>query len=155
MTDVRGDRKLNRIVKTNRRQSLEDITSTSNRNEGMRLSKITVRRMLHQEEYRRGEIQKTLTISKVNRLSRILWCRGKRHLHSEQWQNVIFPDETQVVIGQNNSVSLWRKTCEKWKPYYLNQHKTPVKVSCMFGGGGGVLPTYTMALVLLYQFKEI
>lgn len=67
MTDVRGDRKLNRIVKTNRRQSLEDITSTSNRNEGMRLSKITVRRMLHQEEYRRGEIQKTLTISKVNR----------------------------------------------------------------------------------------
>lgn len=58
VTDVRGDRKLNRIVKTNRRQSLEDITSTSNRNEGMRLSKITVRRRLHQEGYRRGKFRK-------------------------------------------------------------------------------------------------
>lgn len=79
VTDVRGDRKLYRIVKTNRRQSLQDITSTFNRNEGTRLSKRTVRRRLHQEGYRRGKIQKTLTISKVNRQRRILWCRGKRH----------------------------------------------------------------------------
>lgn len=134
VTDVRGDRKLYRIVKTNRRQSLQDITSTFNRNEGTHLSKRTVRRRLHQEGYRRGKIQKTLTISKVNRQRRILWCRGKRHWKSEQWQKVIFSDETQVVIGQNNSVSLWRKTSEKWKPYCLNQRKTPVKVSCMFWG---------------------
>lgn len=107
VTDVRGDRKLYRIIKTNRRQSLQDITSTYNRNEGTRLSKRTVRRRLHQEGYRRGKIQKTLTISKVNRQRRILWCRGKRHSfwHSEQWHKVIFSDETQVVIGQNNSVS--------------------------------------------------
>lgn len=72
VTDVRGDRKLYRIVKTNRRQSLQDITSTFNRNEGTRLSKRTVRRRLHQEGYRRGKIQKTLTISKVNRQRRIL-----------------------------------------------------------------------------------
>ena len=98
------------------------------------MSKRTIRRRLHQEGYRRGKIQKTLTICKVNRQRRILWCRGKRHWRPEQWQKVIFSDETQVVIGQNNSVSLWRKSSEKWKPYCLNQRKTASKVSCMFWG---------------------
>ena len=45
--DERGDRKLYRIVKTNRRQSLQDITSTFNRNEGVSVSKRTIRRRLH------------------------------------------------------------------------------------------------------------
>jgi hypothetical protein len=39
-----------------------------------------------------------------------------------------------VVIGQNNSESVWRKASEKWKPYCLNQHKMKTKVSCMFWG---------------------
>ena len=47
---------------------------------------------------------------KFNRQRRIFWCRGKRHWRPEQWQKGIFSDETQVVIGQNNSVSLWRKS---------------------------------------------
>ena len=104
MTDARGDRKIYRIVKRNRRQSLQDITSKFNGDEGTRLSKRTIRRRLYQEGYRRGKIQKTLTICKVNRQRRILRCRGKRHWRPEQWQKVIFSDETQVVIGQNNSV---------------------------------------------------
>ena len=98
------------------------------------MSKRTNRRKLHQEGNRRGKIQKTLTICKINRQRRILWCRGKRHWRPEVWQKVIFSDETQVLIGQNNSVSLWRKSSEKWKPYYLNQRKTASKVSCMFWG---------------------
>ena len=134
VTDARGDRKIYWIVKRNRRQSLQDITSKFNGDEGTRVSKRTIRRRLHQEGYRRGKIQKTLTICKVNRQRRILWCRGKRHWKPEQWQKVIFSDETQVVIGQNNSVSLWRKSSEKWKPYCLNQRKTASKVSCMFWG---------------------
>lgn len=75
--DERGDRKLYRFLKTNRRQFLQDITSTFNRNEGTNVSMRTVRRKLHQEGYRRGKIQKTLTIAKVNKQRRILWCRGK------------------------------------------------------------------------------
>ena len=110
------------------------------------MSKRTIRRKLHQEGNRRGKIQKTLTICKINRQRPILWCRGKRHWRPEQWQKVIFSDETQVVIGQNNFVSLWRKLSEKWKPYCLNQCKTASKVSCMFWGcitydGIGVLVT--------------
>ena len=42
LTDARGDRKLYRIVKKkNRRQSLQDITSKFNGDEGTRLSKST------------------------------------------------------------------------------------------------------------------
>lgn len=134
LTDDRGDRKIFRLVKTNRRQSLRDITTSFNNTVSVKVSNRTVRRRLKQEGYRRGKIQKTLTISKVNRQRRILWCRNKRHWTNEQWQKVIFSDETQVVIGQNNSVSLWRKASEKWKPYCLNQRKSPVKVSCMFWG---------------------
>ena len=132
VTDARGDRKIYRIVKRNRRQFLQDITSKFNGDEGTRMSKRTICRRLHQEGYRRGKIKKTLTICKVNRQRRILWCRGKRHWKPEQWQKVIFSDETHMVIGEINYVSLWRKSSEKWKPYCLNQRKTASKVSCMF-----------------------
>jgi hypothetical protein len=47
---------------------------------------------------------------------------------------IIFLYETQVVIGQNNSESVWRKASEKWKPYCLNQHKMKTKVSFVFLG---------------------
>ena len=40
VTDERGDRKLYRILKTNRRQSLGDITSTFNRND---LTNVSIR----------------------------------------------------------------------------------------------------------------
>ena len=73
MTDARGDRKLYQIVNKNRRESLQDITSNFNSDEGTRVSKRTIRRRLHQEGYRRGKIQKTLTICKINRQRRILY----------------------------------------------------------------------------------
>lgn len=47
---------------------------------------------------------------------------------------MIFSDKTQVVTGQNNSVSLWRKTSEKRKPFCLNQRKSPLKVRWIFLG---------------------
>lgn len=134
LTDERGDRKLFRIVKKNRRQTLDDITTQFNRTEPVNISKRTVRRRLAFEGYKKGKIPKTISISKVNRTRRVLWCRNKRFWTVSQWQKVIFSDETQVVIGQNNSVSVWRKSHEKWKHYCLNQRKTTAKFSCMFWG---------------------
>lgn len=71
-----------------------------------------------------------------NRQRHILWCRGKRHWQTKRWQKVIFSDKTQVVIGQNNSISLLRKTSKK------NQRISPIKVSWIFSG------CTTMALVI-------
>lgn len=62
----------------------------------------------------------------------------------------VFSDETHVVIAQNNSFNLWRKTSEKRKPKCINQSKTLVKVRFMYWG---IQPT--MPLALLNQLMEI
>lgn len=77
-----------------------------------------------------------LMLTGNNRQRHILWCRGKRHWQTKRWQKVIFSDKTQVVIGQNNSISLLRKTSKK------NQRISPIKVSWIFLG------CTTMALVI-------
>ena len=58
-----------------------------------------------------------MVIREVNRKKRLSWCLGKRRLTVEQyWQNIIFSDESQVVIGDNHRVYVWRKANEAYLP---------------------------------------
>ena len=38
---------------------------------------------------------------------------------NQNWKSVIFSDETQVVLGTDDRVYVWRKTDEKWRPECL------------------------------------
>lgn len=69
--------------------------------------------------YRR-KVAKTLTISKVNRVKRVKWCRDNKNWSVDQnWKTVIFSDETQVVLGTDHKVYVWRKADENWRPKCL------------------------------------
>ena len=49
----------------------------------------------------RHEVRKILTVSKPNRKHRLQWCKSlKCHKIDNNWKNVIFSDETQVVISK-------------------------------------------------------
>lgn len=127
------------IVKVKCRNTLSDISIMYNKNTPQKLSKRTVQRRLHEIGYHRRAVKKTTTISKQNRLKRRLFCRS--HLHwsvNFDWSRVIFSDETQVVLGKNRKVFVWRKNDEKWKPcclgiYSPNDPQTP-QLSVMFWG---------------------
>lgn len=76
-TDDRHDRQLFRLVKSNRRQTLDDLTCRFNQQCSPNLSSRTVRRRLFDEGYKRRRVSKVTTISKVNREKRIKFCREK------------------------------------------------------------------------------
>jgi transposase len=61
------DRILFRSMKTNRRQTLKDVTARFNQSTGCNVSSRTVCRRLFREGYKRRVVSKKITISQVNR----------------------------------------------------------------------------------------
>ena len=90
-TNVRTDRLLLRMVKTNRRQTLGDLTSKFNNSTPYKLSQRTVQRRLHDAGFKRRRIAKFITIRGVNQGKRRAFCRSKYHWNvREHWSKIIF-----------------------------------------------------------------
>ena len=90
---------MERIVKTNRRSLLSDITTKFNEGRPDPVSKRTIQHNLHKHNYRRSVVKKKLVIKDVNRKKRLAWCRGKRIWTVDNWKRVIFFDEIRIMIG--------------------------------------------------------
>jgi len=134
ITSVRSEHSLLRTVKLNRREPLATITNKVNEVIPRNISHRTVRRRLKFYGYSRRRVRKTLTVSLVNRKKRVAWCRSKLcWTVNQNWKKVIFSDETQVVIGNNQRVYVWRKSDELWRPECLGLRGAS-KVSVMFWG---------------------
>lgn len=130
---------LNIMVKQNRRLSLSDITSSLNERVPVALSKRTIQRHLHKMGYKKRTVRKKLTIGTLNRNKRCTWCRCRLNWKIEDhWSKVIFSDESQIVIGADNRVSVWRRKGEEWLPQCLgtrSSHARPQgKISVMVWG---------------------
>jgi transposase len=92
--NLRTDRLLLRMVKTNRRQTLGDLTSKFNNTTSYKLSQRTVQRHFHDAGFKRRIIAKSITIRGVNRGKRRTFCRSKYHWNvREHWSKIIFSDE--------------------------------------------------------------
>ena len=81
-----------KIVKTNHRSLLSDITTKFNEGRTGLVSKRTIQYNLHiKHNYRRSVVKKKLVIKDVNRKKRLAWCRGKRIWTVDNWKGGIFP----------------------------------------------------------------
>ena len=116
-TDIRGDRRLCRMVRENRRQTLEDLRNKFNNTSVDNLSSRTVRRRLFESGYNRRVISKEITTRKENRARRCSFCRQKlTWTVRNNWCKVIFSDEIKVVIGTNKKMYVWRRLNERLYP---------------------------------------
>ena len=132
----RGDRVILRSVKVNRRETLRDLTNIVNERLPRPVSTRTVRRRLKFHGYTKRRVRKTLTVSVSlkNRKNRVNWCRGKLAMSVQlYWKRVIFSDETQVVVGHDRRVHVWRKADEIWRPECVGLRGGP-RVAVMFWG---------------------
>jgi len=126
---------LEKTVKTDRRAPLVEITAKFNEERNVTVSKRTVRQTLKDIMDFPGEcaerrLWSRLTIEK----KRLAWCREKRWWTTQyQWSKVIFSDESQVCIGQDKRVYVWRKRGEGWRPD-LVKGRTDRKFSVMVWG---------------------
>ena len=110
------------MVRKNRRQTLYDLTSRYNERYGQNISSRTIRRRLFNEGFKRRRVCKATTISKVNREKRMKFCREKPGwTEEENWEKVIFSVETQIVIGNNKKIYIWRKDEEKYLTQCVGQ----------------------------------
>ena len=137
-TGVRGDRIMYRMLRSDRRQSLGEITDQFNCQFVTKISSRTVRRRLNFEGYKKHPVCKKTTVSPVNREKRKRFCRSKlMWTVRNHWKKVIFSDETKIEIGNNRKVYAWRKVDDRLRPecnglYQGRNYKT--KFSVMFWG---------------------
>ena len=82
-----------------------------------RMLKQTIKRRHKENYYFRGVCKKKIVIKNANRKKRVSWCREKRWWNVQnQWSKVIFNDESQISVGENNRVNVWEKAGEGWRP---------------------------------------
>lgn len=116
----RNENKLSRTVKQNRRKSLQEITTMVNEVSDHSFCTKTVQRKLSDMGFKRRVVKKKVLVRAINKKKRILWCRERRHWTvEEQWCKWIFSDESQVVIGSDNRMYIWRKDDEVNKPHLV------------------------------------
>jgi hypothetical protein len=136
-TTPRDDRIHFRSVKTNRRQTLKDVTARFNQRTSCNVSSRTVCRRLFQEGYTRRVVSKNSTICQVNRRRRVGFCRRKLHWTVDQWSHIIVSDETKIILGQNRKIYVWRKADERLRPECAGRRddwETTCRASVMFWG---------------------
>ena len=99
---------LKRLVKSNRRLTLQDITTKLNECETKTFSQKTMQRELHSEGYKRRLAKKKMVVLEVNRKKGVKWSKQRRsRMVDNYWKKVIFSDESQIVLGTNNQVYIW------------------------------------------------
>ena len=117
---VRDSTELSRVVKQNRRRSLADITTKFNENKEHTFCKKTVERKIHDLGYKRRVAKKSVTVRDVNKNKRVAWARERKNWTVErEWKKWIFSDESQIVIGANNKILIWRKDHEINEPHLV------------------------------------
>ena len=95
---------LKRLVKSNRRLTLQDITAKLNECKTKTFSQKTVQRLLHSEGCKRRLAKKKMVVREANRKKRVKWCQERRgrtvdNYWKKKWWN---DDESQIVLGTNN-----------------------------------------------------
>ena len=83
----RTDRVLLKVMKTNKRKTLTEITGEFKRSTPCKLSKRTVQRRLHFYGYSRRVVKKTTTIAARNTIKRRTFARSDLH-----WKKMIGPN---------------------------------------------------------------
>lgn len=143
---IRDKTKLSRLAKANRRDTLTDLTNKLNEGRGRQFSEKTVFRKLREEGYKRKRARKTMVVRCVNRKKRVKWCQERKNWKSDnEWKKYIFSDESQIVIGTDNRVYVWRKDAEANSPHLIcppSKRKVTLMIwGCMcFDGMGTIVP---------------
>ena len=125
---------LKRLVKGNRRLTLQNITAKLNECKTKTFSQKTLQRVLHSEGHKRRLAKKKMVVREANRKKRVKWCKEQRDRTVDNyWKKVIFSDKSQIVLSTNNRVYIWRKDDEKYNPHLIC-FRSERKVSLMIWG---------------------
>ena len=88
LIDVRGQRRLSRLVRTDRRSTVTQVTENFNGGHGRNVSQFTVHRTLLRMGLRSHRPVRVPMMTPVHRRKRLQWACERRNWTLEQWKKV-------------------------------------------------------------------
>ncbi len=132
LVDVRGQRRLGRLVRDDRKATVTQITTRYNQGMQNTISERTTHRTLKQMGYSSRRPHRVLLLSAKNRKRRIQFTQAQQNWTIEDWKNVAWSDESRFLLRYSDGrVRIWCKEHESMDPSCL--------VSTVQAGGGGVM----------------
>lgn len=80
------------------------------------ISRSSALRILHRYGLNSVKPTRKPGLTKAQRLARLEWCKAHQHWSLEDWKNVIWSDETSVVLNRRGTVRIWRRADESNAP---------------------------------------
>ncbi len=124
LVDVRGQRRMGRLVRDDRKETVTQINTRYNQGMQNTISEHTTHRTLKQMDYSSRRPHRVPLLSDKNRKRRLQFTQARQNWTIEDWKNVAWSDES-------GRVRIWRKEHESMDPSCL--------VSMVQTGGGGVM----------------
>ncbi len=130
LVDVRGQRRMGRLVRDDRKPTVTQITTRYNQGIQNTISERTTRWTLKQMGYSRPH--RVPLLSTKNRKQRLQFAQAHQNWTIEDWKNVAWSDESRYLLRHSEGrVRIWHKEHESMAPSCL--------VSTVQAGGGGVM----------------
>ncbi|GFV67738.1 HTH_Tnp_Tc3_2 domain-containing protein [Trichonephila clavipes] len=109
----RGERRLRRIVQSQRSQTLAHITSQVKDDASCAVSKRPVQYLLHRMGFRSRRPTKVLLLNARHRAARLAWTRELRDWSVQDWKRVARSDESRFRLRNvERRLRIWRQTHE-------------------------------------------
>lgn len=124
-------RELKRVAISNRRAPLADITN----NLSVQASVRTVRKELRKMGFDNRVAAKKPFLNRRHRAARLAFARAHRHWTVQDWERVIWTDESSFELGkQTRQVRVWRRVHEKFESECLAATHKSGRTSLMVWG---------------------
>ncbi len=132
LIDERGQRRLTRIVQSNRRATVSQLTVQYNIGAERPIKECTTRRTLTRMGYGSRRPNRVPLLSAKHKKLRLQWAKERKHWTLEDWKNIAWSDESRFLLFHaDGRTRVWRKPHEYMHP--------SCRVSTLQAGGGGVM----------------
>ncbi len=98
LVDVRGQRRMGRLVRDNRKATVTQITTRYNQGMQNTISEHKTRRTLKQMDYSRRRPHRVLLLSAKNRKQNLPFAQAHQNWTIEDWKNVAWSDESRFLL---------------------------------------------------------
>ncbi len=132
LVDVRGQRRMGRLLRDDRKATVTQITTRYNQGMQNNISECTTRWTLKQMSYSSRRPHRVPLLSAKNRKQRLKFTQAHQNWTIEDWKNVAWSDESRFLLRHSDGgVRIWHKEHESMDPSCL--------VSMVQAGGCGAM----------------